>query len=178
MAPRAMGVIDEVRAMFRRVEGKDATHDVALSGGRSDGALPELQHDDALGDLPRALRRLRLHPSVLRRRSLQLSRATRRRQPRGHNDEPEAGCLSCGEHARAGTHRSRGDGPCATYRADNLWRACEETEQWLRSVINTRHGGRGGSARERMTGENDAVPTTAREHERPAEVSGLLRVLT
>ena len=35
--------------------------------------MPELRHDDALGDLSRALRRLRLHPALLRRRSLQLS---------------------------------------------------------------------------------------------------------
>ena len=48
--------------------------DLPCRRGRLHRALPELRHPDALGDLPRALRRLRLHQAVLRGCSLQLVR--------------------------------------------------------------------------------------------------------
>ena len=73
-------LIDEVRVLLRRVAASSCARlDLPCGGGRSDGAVPELQHHDALGDLPRALRRLRLHPAVLRRRALQLIQAPRYR---------------------------------------------------------------------------------------------------
>src|SRR5687767_14202161 len=58
-------LIDEVRGGVRRVAWWRPVTDLSCGGGRSDGALPELRHHDALGDFSRALRRLRLHPALL-----------------------------------------------------------------------------------------------------------------
>jgi hypothetical protein len=52
MAPRSMGLIDEVRGALRRVVEQRTPPDLRLGHGRYDRAVPELQHVDALGDLP------------------------------------------------------------------------------------------------------------------------------
>lgn len=81
---------------------------------------------------------------MLRRRSLQLTRASRRRR-RGRGDVRAAVSRSCGEPAKARVRRGRCGDSCAAYRAGSPCAAGEVSEpSRLRSVTNTRHGGRGG----------------------------------
>jgi hypothetical protein len=143
--------------------------------GRPHGAVPELQHADALGDFPRAVRWLRLHPPLLRRCSLQLKRSTRWRR-RGRGDVRGASSRSCGELPTARVRRGRCGGSCRAYRAGSPCAVDEVNEpSWLRSVTNSRHGGRGGLAPNRMCLSVRRGPDTALGHEEPAGVSGLLR---
>ena len=128
----------------RRVARTPREIDLRLRHGRSDGAVPELQHPDALGDLPRAVRRMRLHPSVLRGRSLQLSPIRRRRHP-DHRDEAGAACRTCAEPPRARARHGRCDGSCEAYRAGSPCAADETSAPcwYLRSVNTPRHSGQG-----------------------------------
>lgn len=69
--------------------------DLPFGRGRPDRALPELRHPDALGDLSRALRRLRLHPALLRGCPLQLT-ACRRNEVSGSSYRTDRYPMSSG----------------------------------------------------------------------------------
>ena len=131
--------------MLRRVAVGGPATDLPCRRGRPNGALPELPHPDALGDLSRALRRLRLHQALLPRvlpatESVYSSAASpiSRRRTRRH-------CRSCEAPAKARGLRGRCGGSCGAYRTGSPCAAGEASAPWsrLRSVNNTRHGGRG-----------------------------------
>lgn len=153
--------------------------DLPCGRGRPDGALPELQHPDALGDLSRALRRLRLHQALLRGRSLQLSRSTRRRRRRRPGGGYDGAYRSCEASARARVLPVRCGGSCEAYRAGSPCAAGEASAPWrsLRSVITPRPGGQGMSWSGCMTSTLLAASDTSDRTEDPAGVSGLLRDL-
>lgn len=157
---------------------QDGLLDLPWEHGRPDRAVPELQHADALGDIGRALRRMRLHPALLRGRSLQLTRSVSHRRRRDRGGERDASCRSCEAPSRAPGLRDRCGGSCAAYRADSPCAADEVSEpSWLRSVTNSRHGGRGGFEISAIARRLRRTPDTPRGTEDPAGVSGHLRGL-
>lgn len=73
MAPRSMASSMRCTGSSAVSPGEGSVTHLPCGRGRPDGALPELRHPDALGDLSRALRRLRLRQALLRGRSLHLT---------------------------------------------------------------------------------------------------------